>query len=248
MQARIWFAPEICQRPCAVRLFSVSTISIFCDGCSSWVHKGSNSIFGTSNPDPAFCCECFVGLARHINMADQWQRRSQWERGGAIILGTTYPQMGIVDSLSLRDAKWHGLEIIQLAPAYPYLSLFTYRPQVYMLQCVCWEHPSMQNLSPKLIYLHHLHRDDWVMFLWIYGITNTDQVNSQDLERMQIDDMEIVLHTRLLRWHGHVKQWWQAKKNSRNAMPEEVVVVLKMTKTDPPRLPSAMPKSSPAFQ
>ena len=44
-------------------------------------------------------------------------------------------------------------------------------------------------------------------FRWVCVVTTKDQVSPQDLlERMQPDDLANVLHTRRLRWHGHVKR------------------------------------------
>ena len=51
--------------------------------------------------------------------------------------------------------------------------------------------------------LHCLHCNDQAI---VCGVTTKDIVSSQPLNKMQIDDMERVLHTHRLRWHGHVER------------------------------------------
>ena len=53
--------------------------------------------------------------------------------------------------------------------------------------------------APQLIYIA------CNAMTWMCGGTTKDQISWQDfLERMQLDDLEMVFRTRWLRWYGYV--------------------------------------------
>ena len=95
---------------------------------------------------------------------------------------------------------------------------------------VCWERPSMQNLSPNLIYLHHLHRDAWVMFSG-YTVSPPPTKSTRKIWRgcrstirgwystSVYSDGMATLNKMMTGW-----------RNSRNAMPEKVVAVVTLKK------------------
>ena len=53
--------------PCAVCLKDIGTNSIFCGGCSSWVHKKCIGISGPLKPDPSFRYKRCTGQARPVD-------------------------------------------------------------------------------------------------------------------------------------------------------------------------------------
>ena len=53
--------------PCGVCRKGVGSNSIYCEGCSYWVHKKCSGIAGVLVPNPAYCCNRCQGLARPIN-------------------------------------------------------------------------------------------------------------------------------------------------------------------------------------
>ena len=52
--------------PCGVCRKGVGSNSIFCVGCSLWIHKKCSKISGTLVPDPTFHCNRCKGLERPI--------------------------------------------------------------------------------------------------------------------------------------------------------------------------------------
>ena len=53
--------------PCGVCRKGVGSNSIYCEGCSCWVHKKCSGIAGVLVPNPAYRCNRCQGLARPIN-------------------------------------------------------------------------------------------------------------------------------------------------------------------------------------
>ena len=53
--------------PCGVCRKGVGSNSIYCEGCSYWVHKKCSGIAGVLVPNPAYRCNRCQGLARPIN-------------------------------------------------------------------------------------------------------------------------------------------------------------------------------------
>ena len=71
-----------------VCLKAFGTNSIFCGGCSSWIHKKYSVIPGTLKTDPCFRCKRYTGQARPINgrPMTRGHSRSREAWGGAIPL------------------------------------------------------------------------------------------------------------------------------------------------------------------
>ena len=53
--------------PFAMFFSGISTNSIICEGCSSWLNKRCSSISGTLKPNPTFRCKRCTGLARPVD-------------------------------------------------------------------------------------------------------------------------------------------------------------------------------------
>ena len=67
--------------------------------------------------------------------------------------------------------------------------------------------PFKRYLAPNSSDLHRLKRNYRAVIRWMCGVTTKDQVSSQDLmERMQLDDLAMVLRTRRFRGHDHVER------------------------------------------
>ena len=59
--------------------------------------------------------------------------------------------------------------------------------------------------APTSSDLHRLQCNEHAMIWWMSGLTNTEQISSQQRsERLHLGDLEKVLCTHQLRWHGHV--------------------------------------------
>ena len=137
-------------------------------------------------------------------MADKWQN-SQWE-GRRLVwchpsttLGTVSSGCGWELAFITRCCVAWG-KFSELLPSLTFCS-FPITPigRVHNL-CV---HASKTWTSTSSD-LHRLQRNDRPMVRWMCGVITLDQVSSF-LERMQLDDLEKVLPTRRLGWHGHVE-------------------------------------------
>ena len=62
-----------------------------------------------------------------------------------------------------------------------------------------------ETCAPTLPKLHLLQRNDRSMIHMMCDVTTKDQTSSQDLDRMQVDDLAKALRARRLRWHIHVE-------------------------------------------
>ena len=69
------------------------------------------------------------------------------------------------------------------------------------------------------------------MTRWMCEATTKDQVIYRDLlERMQLDDLANVLHTRQLRWLGQVERSDGQLKKVQKLIPQEVMVMTALRK------------------
>ena len=198
--------------PCAVCLKGVGTNSIFCGGCSSWVHKKCSGVPGPLKPDPNFRCKRCTGQARPIDGRPLTEVTVGTEQLEVVpsfcYLGDTLSSGGGCELASITRCrvawgKFHELLPILTSRSFP----ITSRGRVYN-SCVrsAMLHAS-ETWAPTSSDLHRLQRNDRAMIRWMCGVITKDEVSSQDLlARMQLDDLTKVLRTRRLRWHGHVER------------------------------------------
>ena len=213
---------------CDMCLMDISYRSIFCEGCSSWVHKRWRVSLTFWCPFPPLN----TGPTRPVD--GRPRQRSQGEAGGGAILQLHRGLLILMWWLWTRIhhkrpcsmGKFNELLTILISCSFT----ITSRRRVYD-SCVrsAMLHAS-ETWAPTLPDLHRLQHNDWAMTHWICGVTTKDQVISQHLERKQLDDLVKVLHTRRLRWHSHVKRSDGWLKKVQNFYPYEVVAAVALRK------------------
>ena len=156
---------RLAKTPCGVGLKGVGTNSIFCGGCSSWIHKKCNGIPDHLKTDASFRCKRCTGQARPIAgrlMVEVTVGRERLDVvPPSVTLGTAYPQVVVVNSLLAQNAMSHGENSTSSCPSSP-PAQFPSRPEEEFEIFVSWVPCSMQaNLvPPTLSHLHRLQRDD----------------------------------------------------------------------------------------
>ena len=107
--------------PCGVGLKGIGTNSIFCGGCSSWIHKKCSGIPGHLKSDTSFRCKRCIVQARPIDgrlMTVVTVCREKLEGCHLpFTLGTAYPQVAIVNLLLSQAAVSHGAKSISSCPS-----------------------------------------------------------------------------------------------------------------------------------
>ena len=104
--------------PRGMCLKGVSTNSIFCGGCFSWIHKKCSGILVALKSDASLRCKWCTGQARPID-GRLWQRSQRVGRSlrlchPSVTSGTAYPQVAVVNSLLS-----HGENSMSSCPSSP---------------------------------------------------------------------------------------------------------------------------------
>ena len=199
---------SLAKNPCGVFLKGISTNSIFCGGCSSWIHKKCSGIPGRLKSDVRFRCKQCTGQVRPIN----GRLITEVTVGGEkleMVPSFCFPGDCLysgggceLTTITRCRVTWGKFNVLT-SRSFP----ITSRRRVYNL-CVksAMLHTS-ETWAPTSSDLHHLQRGDRAMICWMCGVTTKDQVSSQDLlERMQLDNLAKVLRTWWLRRHGHAER------------------------------------------
>ena len=183
------------------------TNSIFCGGCSSWIHKKCRALPGALKADPSLMCKRCTGQARLIDgrlMTEVTAGQVKLEvvpsfcyLGDCLSSGGGY-ELATVTRCCVAWGKFNELRPVPTSRSFP----ITSGGRVYN-SCVS---SSMLHASETwaltLSDLHRLQRNDWAMICWMCVVTTKYQVSSQYLlERIRRADLAKVLRTRWLRWH-----------------------------------------------
>ena len=147
--------------PCAMCPKGVCTNSIFCGGCSSWVHKKCSGIPGPLKPVSSRCKQC-TGQAGPIGgrpMTEITVGREKLE----LVPSFCYCYLGLGGWGKLND-----LLTILTSCLFP----LTSRGRVYN----SFVRNDMLHTSETLPNFHSLQRNDWALVHWMCGVTTKDQL------------------------------------------------------------------------
>ena len=110
--------------PCVVCLSGVDKNSIFCDGCSNWVHQRWGGISGTLNLNFALRCKRCTGLARPVDGRPVTEvtvgKGETWD--GVILLSPSelcILRVAVVNSLSSKEAVSHRVNSMTSCQPHP---------------------------------------------------------------------------------------------------------------------------------
>ncbi|XP_056003414.1 uncharacterized protein LOC130049601 [Ostrea edulis] len=209
--------------PCAVCRTGVGSNSIFCNGCKHWVHKKCSGLVRLS-VDPDFRCSRCRGTARPLDGRPQSDIQVGMDKlevvGSFCYLGDMLSAAGGCDLAATTRVKTAWKKFRELLPVLTsrHLSYKTHG-RVYNT-CV---RSAMLHASETWALtkpnLHRLLRNDRAMIRQICNIKPEDMATVSSTEllgRLGIDDLDLILREKRLRWYGYVVRSSSAVKCALN--------------------------------
>ena len=199
--------------PCAVCRTGVGSNSIYCNGCKHWVHKKCSGLRRLS-VDPNYRCARCKGTARPIDGRPQKEVQVGSDKLEVVAsfcyLGDMLSAAGGCELATTTRVKTAWKKFKELLPVLTsrHLSYKT-RSRVYS-SCVrnAMLHAS-ETWPLTRPSLQRLRRNDRAMIRQICNIKPEDvaSVRSNELlTRLGLDDLEVVLREKRLRWFGHLER------------------------------------------
>ena len=198
--------------PCAVCRTRVGTNSIFCNGCKHWVHKKCSGLKRLKN-DPDYRCARCQGTARPLDGRPQKEVQIGTDKLEVVAsfcyLEDMLSAAGGCELSTTTRMKTAWKKIKDLLPVLSSRHLsFKTRGRVYS-SCV---RSAMLHASgtwpltkPNL---QLLQRNARAMIRQICNVRTQDIVTTRSNEllvRLGIEDLDLIMKERRLRWYGHVK-------------------------------------------
>ena len=197
--------------PCSVCREGVGRNSIFCTGCSHWVHKKCSGITGRLKEDNEYRCKRCEGKARPIDgrPAKTWKLSPEEELEVVdkfCYLGDTVGAGGGCDLSVITRVRCAWGKFRELLPLLTSRRLShnarghiynIYIRKVLLYASECW--------APTISDLQRLQRSDRSMIRWMCNVRLEDRASSESLlKKLGIVDLETLLRYNRLRWYGHV--------------------------------------------
>ena len=201
------------KHPCGVCRQGVGRNSIFCNGCSLWIHKRCTEITGPLKANDDFKCNRCLGKARPIDGRPQksWKLSPEEELEvvdcfcylGDIIGAGGGCNLSVVKRVRCAWGKFRELLPLLTSRGLSFATrgriYTTYVRSVLLYASECW--------APTINDLQKLQRSDRSMVRWICGVKLEDRVSSVSLlSKLGIVDLETLLRYNRLRWYGHVSR------------------------------------------
>ena len=198
--------------PCTVCRTGVGSNSIFCNGCKHWVHKKCSGLKRLKK-DPDYRCTRCQGTARPLDGRPQKEVQVGPDKLEVVAsfcyLGDMLSAAGgceISTTTSVKTA-WKKFKVLLPVLSSRHLSFKT-RGRVYS-SCV---RSAMLHASETWPLtkpnLQHLQRNDRAMIRQICNVRPQDIVTRSNelLVQLGIEDLDLILKERRLRWSGHVER------------------------------------------
>ena len=198
--------------PCAVCRKGVGKNSMFCSGCSFWVHQKCSNIPGRLVEDPDFRCRRCLGYARAIDgrpcVEVQLADGKPDVVDNFVYLGDCICPGGGCELATIKKCRsaW-GKFTEPLALLTCKASSLNTRGQMHN-SCVrgtmlysseCW---ALRQEDKK-----RLERSERAMLLWLCNIKKEQCVSTNSLlSRLKLKSLDSVLRCNRLRWFGHMKR------------------------------------------
>ena len=198
--------------PCAVCHTGVGSNSIFCNGCKHWVHKKCSGLKRLKN-DPEYRCTWCQGTARPLEGRPQKEVQVGPDKLEVVAsfcyLGDMLSAAGGCELSTTTHVKTTWKKFKDLLPVLSSHHLsFKTRGRVYS-SCV---RSTMLHASETWPLtkpnLQRLQRNDRAMIRQICNVRPQDMVTTRSNEllvRLGIEDLDLILKERRLRWYGHVE-------------------------------------------
>ena len=199
--------------PCAVCRTGVGSNSIFCNGCKHWVHKKCSGLKRLKK-DPDYRCTRCQGIARPLDGRPQKEVQVGPDKLEVVAsfcyLGDMLSAAGGCELSTTTRVKTAWKKFKDLLPVLSSRHLsFKTRGHVYS-SCV---RSAMLHASETWPLtkpnLQRLQRNDRTMIRQICNVRPQDIVTTRSNEllvRLGIEDLDLILKGRRLRWYGHVER------------------------------------------
>ena len=199
--------------PCTICRTGVGSNSIFCNGCKLWVHKTCTGLKRLTK-DPDYRCTRCRGTAHPLDGRPQKEVQVGPDNLEVVAsfcyLGDMFSAAGGCELSTTAHVKTTWKKFKDLLPVLSSRHLsFKTCGRVYSL-CV---RSTMLHASEPLPLtkpnLQHLQRNDRAMIRQICNVRPQDIVTTRSnelLARLGIEDLDLILKERRLRWYGHVER------------------------------------------
>ena len=199
--------------PCTVYPTGVGSNSIFCNGCKHWVHKKCSGLKHLKK-DPDYRCTRCQGTARPLDGRPQKEVQVGPDKLEVVAsfcyLGDMLSAAGGCKLSTTTRVKTTWKKFKDLLPVLSSRHLsFKTRGHVYS-SCV---RSAMLHASETWPLtkpnLQRLQRNDRAMIRQICNVRPQDIVTTRSNEllvRLAIEDLDLILKERRLRWYGHVER------------------------------------------
>ena len=199
--------------PCAVCRTGVGSNSIFCNGCKHWVHKKCNGLKRLKK-DPDYRCTRCQGTAHPLDGRPQKEVQVGPDKLEVVAsfcyLGDVLSAASGCELSTTTRVKTAWKKFKELLPVLSSRHLsFKTRGRVYS-SCVrsAMFHAS-ETWPLTKPNLQRLQRNDRAMIRQICNVRTQDIVTTRSNEllvRLGIEDLDLILKERRLRWYGHVER------------------------------------------
>ena len=201
--------------PCAVCRTGVGNNSIYCNGCKHWVDKKCSGLQQLT-PNPAYRCARCMGNARPIDGRPQSEVQVGPDKlevvASICYLGDMLSAGGGCEMAVTTHVKtaWKKFRELWLVPVLTssHLSYKT-RGHVYSSCVRSAMLLASETCALTKMNLQRLQRNDRAMIRQICSIKPEDVArvrSSELLAKLQLEDLNLILRERRLRWFGHVER------------------------------------------
>ena len=198
--------------PCGVCRKGVGVNSIFCEGCTMWIHKGCSGRKGRLVEDPTFRCPRCLGTAREIDGRPCEHVLIDGHELDVVesfcYLGDSQCPGGTCEACTIHRCRVAWGRFRELLPLLTNKGLSLSHRGVVFRSCVrnamlhaseCW--------PLKVVDRQRLVRNERAMLHWMCHIKASEHISCSKLcARLQIPPLEVALRERRLRWFGHVQR------------------------------------------
>ena len=198
--------------PCGVCLTGVGANSIYCSGCSYWVHKKCSGISGSLRENPEYRCSRCQGTARQIDGRPITEVQLGEDKLDVVpdfcYLGDMISASGGCDLAAITRCKCAWGKFRQLLPLLANRHIpHVVRGRVYSACVRSVMLYGSETWATTVDTISRLRRNDRAMLRWMCNVKVNDKINSDSiLSKLGLQDIETILRTNRLRWFGHVER------------------------------------------
>jgi len=195
--------------PCGVCKSGVGINSIFCTGCSKWIHKKCSGVQGKLAEDAAFrCVKCEKGepascvKSAEINLSDGSKIELVNKLGDMIGSG------GGAEEASRCRVRCAWSKFRELQPILTEMGVSLRLKGKFYKTCVqsVLVYGS-ETWATKVEDMKRLERTERAMVRWISGVTLKDRKSNEELrDQLGIECVSDIVTRARLRWYGHLER------------------------------------------